>query len=228
MPAVRMLFLMMSTPTSEYFGMMTGRTILGLLRTTCEPVVRSCVKTSASKIRTSVRQSAGASLFTRYKRKRDVNQVPIVHGLRVRVRLESAALEHSVQGPARKAGFDEQLQCLGEVVESGFFAGTLAVDIEWRTEGNETVSILSHLRGNGQLEPDSVRHAIALHFIGQKYAVFMLVSLACQSHDRAIVPGTSAGLVALCSTAVHDLSSTWRGQRHPPTIACVCKRGGSI
>ena len=63
MPAVRMLLLMMSTPTSEYFGMMTGRTIPGLVRTTCESVVRSCVKPSASKIRTSVRQSAGANLL---------------------------------------------------------------------------------------------------------------------------------------------------------------------
>ncbi len=47
-PAVRMLLRIMSRPTSAYFGTMTGRRTPGLLSTTCEPVVRSCVKPSAN------------------------------------------------------------------------------------------------------------------------------------------------------------------------------------
>ena len=76
---------------------MTGRAMPGLLSTTCEPVVRSRVKPSASKTRTSVRQSVGASRLMRHERERDVNHVPDFRRLRhYRLRLESAVLQHSI------------------------------------------------------------------------------------------------------------------------------------
>ena len=167
MPAVRTLFPMMSRPTSAYFGMTTGPGDARLAEHD-EPVVRSRVKPSASKTRTSVRQSVGASRLMRHERERDVNHVPIFLGLRLhRLRLESAVLQHSIQGAARETGLDEELQCLGEVVESDLFAGALAVDVERRAEGHEVALVLSHLRGNGQLEPDSAHHVSAPRRMGE-------------------------------------------------------------
>ena len=81
---MRMLLRMMSWPTSAYFGMTTGRAILGFDMITWDPAMRSVLNPAAVKTLTKVRQSVGVILLTRLAQPMAEVPAPCVRSLGAR------------------------------------------------------------------------------------------------------------------------------------------------
>jgi hypothetical protein len=166
--AVRMLFLMMSIPTSLYIGIITGLAIPAFVYARWSPRVRSYLNPSASNIATCVCQSVGASLgmsLCDQEREWDANAFG-ANGLRrrftllraLRLELETTSLHDFIKRPPLKARFDKQLNRLDQVVQGFFLGAALAGHIYQRAVRYKELPTLLDRRWKIELKLDLASH----------------------------------------------------------------------